>query len=147
MFEWQGEKFEFHEEKVDPIFQQLLDQLQQTMNNVPEIQRKMTEVTGTAWSDDRMIKVVVGPRGQLVDLDIDPRIFRKPDAAAMRSQILATTQKAVREATDKVNELMESQFPPEIEEMRQKYIPERESSAPEFTRTDAEFYAEREDGK
>ncbi|MEU3273985.1 YbaB/EbfC family nucleoid-associated protein [Saccharomonospora sp. NPDC006951] len=147
MFEWQGEKFEFHEEKVDPIFQQLLDQLQQTMNNVPEIQRKMTEVTGTAWSDDRMIKIVVGPRGQLVDLDIDPRIFRKPDAAAMRSQILATTQKAVREATDKVNELMESQFPPEFEEMRQKYIPERESSVPEFTRTDAEIYAEREDGK
>lgn len=137
--------FEFQEESVDPVFQGVMEQIQKMTESIPDTQRQMMSVTGSAFSDDRMIKVVVGPRGQLVDLEIDPRVFRRPDAAELRAKILSTTHKAVQDSTDQVREIMESQYPPEMEEIRQKYLPEREDSFVDFLRSDSEIVAERKD--
>ena len=38
------------------------------LGDVIAAQRDLLEVEGTAYSDDRLVKVVVGPRGQLVGL-------------------------------------------------------------------------------
>ncbi|NIJ14478.1 hypothetical protein FHU38_004879 [Saccharomonospora amisosensis] len=136
---------EFREESVDPVFQDVLDQIQQMAESVPDTQRRMMELTGVAWSDDRMVKVVVGPRGQLVDLQIDPRVFRRPDASELQAKILATAHAAVADVTEQLKEIMESQFPPEIAEIRQKYTPEWEDNFVDLLRSDAEIFAERKE--
>lgn len=136
---------EFHEESVDPVFQDIFEQLQKMAESIPDTQQRMMSVSGVAWSDDRMVKVVVGPRGQLVDLEIDPRVYRRPDVTELKSKIMSTSDRAVRDVTEQVQEIMESQFPPEIDEIRHKYTPERDDSFGDLLRSDAEIYAERKD--
>jgi DNA-binding protein YbaB len=56
------------------------------------------EVRGTGYSDDGLVTAVVGGRGELVDLELDPRIFRDRNATELAAKVLA----AVREATEDV---------------------------------------------
>jgi DNA-binding protein YbaB len=88
-----------------------LDDLKVSLSKVGETQRKIAEVTGTAWSDDRMIKAVVGPRGQLLELEIDPRIYRRPNSTALAATIMATIRTAVEEATAKAAKLLAESMP------------------------------------
>lgn len=89
----------------------VIDDLKQTMSRVDDIRREVIEVTGTAWSDDRLIKAVVGPRGQLVELEIDPRVFRNPNSKALSAAILATVRAAVTDANEKTREIMSRAMP------------------------------------
>jgi hypothetical protein len=92
-----------------------------------------------------MVKVVVGPRGQLVDLEIDPRVFRRPDAAELRAKILGASQEAVRKVGEQVQEIMAEQLPPDMAEWRARYAPEQPDEKAGYFRGDAELYAERKD--
>lgn len=76
----------------------MLKDLRRTVSTLDDSQRRMLEVTGSAWSDDGMIKVVVGPRGHLLELDIDPRVLRRPNSKALSAAILATARLAVEDA-------------------------------------------------
>lgn len=89
----------------------LVQDLNKTLSNVADTQKKMMAVTGTAWSEDRMIKAVVGPRGQLMELEIDPRIYRKPNSKALASTILATVRAAVDQALAKTQEVIDQSMP------------------------------------
>lgn len=92
----------------------MLDDLRNTLDNAVETQRKIFEVTGTAWSDDRMIKAVVGPRGQLIELEIDPRVYRKPNSKALAASIVATVRMAVEEAVSRTQEILDQSMPRDI---------------------------------
>lgn len=88
--------------------------LTRAMSGLEDTQRKIFKVTGVAWSDDRMIKAVVGPRGQLVDLEIDPRIYRKPNSKALSATILATVRSAVEDAVRKTSEILDEGVPSDL---------------------------------
>jgi DNA-binding protein YbaB len=96
----------------------MLDELKGTLENAGQTQRKMLEVSGSAWSDDRLIKAVVGPRGQLVELDIDPRVYRTPNSKALASSIVATVRAAVDNATEKTKAIMDEAMPAEARSAR-----------------------------
>jgi DNA-binding protein YbaB len=89
----------------------MVTDLTRAVSGLDATQRKMFKVTGIAWSDDRMIKAVVGPRGQLIDLEIDPRIYRKPNSKALSATILATVRKAVDDAVQKTSEILDESVP------------------------------------
>ncbi|MBO4208941.1 YbaB/EbfC family nucleoid-associated protein [Micromonospora echinofusca] len=89
----------------------VLDDLSQSLENAAQTRQQVLEVTGTAWSDDRMIKAVVGPRGQLVDLDIDPRVYRTPNSKALSAAILSTVRAAVEDAGRQTREILERTLP------------------------------------
>jgi DNA-binding protein YbaB len=89
----------------------LLRDLNQTLSNMASTQRQMLSLTGTAWSDDRMIKAVVGPRGQLVELEIDPRIYRRPNSKALAASIVSTVRAAVDDVVSKSQEIMDETMP------------------------------------
>jgi DNA-binding protein YbaB len=127
------------------VFEDMLAQLKKTAESLPKTQERMMSVTGVSFSDDRMIKVVVGPRGQLVDLEIDPRVFRRPDAVELSAKILATAGEAVRKVTDQVQEIMAEQLPPDMAEWRDRYQPDRSDDLPRLDRGDAEIYAARKE--
>ncbi|GLY64819.1 YbaB/EbfC family nucleoid-associated protein [Amycolatopsis taiwanensis] len=136
---------EISSEAVNPVFQDMLEQLKKITESLPKTRERMFEITGVAWSPDRMVKVVVGPRGQLVDLEIDPRVFRRPDATQLRATILDASSAAIRDVTGQLKELMEDQFPPEFTELRNQMQPERADAAEKSRLTDAQLYAERKE--
>ena len=74
--------------------QNAVEELHRTLADAKQTQREIFEVTGTAWSDDRFVKAVVGPRGQLVELELDPRIYRRPNSTALAATKNAATSVA-----------------------------------------------------
>ncbi|MCW6010067.1 YbaB/EbfC family nucleoid-associated protein [Micromonospora sp. CPCC 205371] len=89
----------------------VVEDLQRTIDNAAQTREQMLEVTGTAWSDDRLIKAVVGPRGQLIELEIDPRIYRTPNSKALSASILSTVKAAIEDANKKTREIMDKVMP------------------------------------
>lgn len=92
----------------------MLDDLRTSMENMRKTQEKVFEVRGTAWSDDRLIKAVVGPRGQLIELDIDPRVYRRPNSKALSASIVATVRQATDDAMRKSQEIMDENTPTDM---------------------------------
>lgn len=66
------------------------------------IRESVAETTGTAESPDGLVEATVGVYGELVELDLDARIFRTQDATALSEQIRAAVNAAYREAQDQV---------------------------------------------
>lgn len=83
-------------------------------SSIPETQKKMLSVTGTATSPDGLITVTVGPRGQLVDLEIDPKIYRRPDSALLAQNILKTVRDAVEQVQAETSKLVGELLPKEL---------------------------------
>lgn len=92
----------------------LVQGLQESVARLAATQRESRQLTGEAWSPDRLIHAVVGPRGQLVELHLDPRLFRKPDAAGLAAQIVATATEAAADVGAKARELMERAVPADL---------------------------------
>ncbi|MGA8116267.1 MAG: YbaB/EbfC family nucleoid-associated protein [Actinocatenispora sp.] len=89
-------------------------ELQNAMKGMKETQRKLMQITGTAWSEDRLIKAVVGPRGQLMELELDPRIYRQPNSKKLSTQIVATVRQATDDALKQTQELMDAAVPSDL---------------------------------
>jgi len=95
---------------LNAVFSMIGD-LRRTVGSVHETHKQMAQVTGVAWSDDRLIKATAGPRGQLVDLDIDPRVYRQPNSKALAATILATVRQASEQAMAKTQEIVRAAMP------------------------------------
>jgi len=94
--------------------EELMSQFQKLRDGASDLQRKLQAVNATAVSDDRYVTATVGPRGQLISLELDPRIYRNPNSSALAASIISTIQRATAEAADKVAELCKP-FMPEQE--------------------------------
>jgi DNA-binding protein YbaB len=88
----------------------LIDDLNRALHNAEQTQRKIVEVTGTAWSPDRLIKAVVGPRGQLVELEFDARACRR-QSSDLAALIVATVRAAAEQAMSRTQEIIEQSLP------------------------------------
>ncbi|GHH44123.1 YbaB/EbfC family nucleoid-associated protein [Lentzea cavernae] len=62
------------------------------------VQDGITDVRATADSDDGLVHAVVGGRGELLELELDQRIFREQDAATLARKIVETVRDAAAEA-------------------------------------------------
>jgi DNA-binding protein YbaB len=126
----------------------LLEDLTKAMAGIPDTHRRLMSLTGVAWSDDRLVKAVVGPRGQLVDLEIDPRVFRTPDAQQLQASIVATVQAAVGQLNEQIAEIVHEQVPPEVAELRAQHQPDAADPMAQLLMSDAEIVARQrsEDG-
>jgi DNA-binding protein YbaB len=117
-------------------FGEMVGDLKRSLENVGDTQKKLMRVTGTAWSDDRLVKAVVGPRGQLIELELDPRIYRKPNSKALSASILATVREAIEDVQRQSKEIMDELLPSDLRAM----------ASPELTkltqRHDAELITE-----
>jgi DNA-binding protein YbaB len=70
------------------------------------------EVRGTGYSDDGLVTAVVDGRGALLELELDPRIYRSPNAAELAAQIVAAVREAAAEAGSQAEKLAEKLAPP-----------------------------------
>ena len=95
-------------------FGEMVGDLKRSLENVGDAQKKLMRVTGTAWSEDRLVKAVVGPRGQLIELELDPRIYRKPNSKALSASILATVRAAIEDVQRQSKEIMDELMPSDL---------------------------------
>jgi len=71
----------------------------------PALHAQARAVQVTRSSDDGLVTVTVGARGELVQLDIDPRVYRRPDSRALADAIVTTVRRAAQEAQERVLEI------------------------------------------
>lgn len=102
------------------VLRSMVDDLKRATRNLNDGQRRILEITGTAWSDDRLVKAVVGPRGQLVDLEIDPRVFRNPNSKALAAAILATVRAAVEDSMRQGREVRDELVPKDLQALAER---------------------------
>lgn len=91
------------------------EQVRKTLDNLRggfnEMRAEMNAVKTTVKSPDGYVTATVGPRGQLVKLELDPRIYRKPDAGKLATDITETLHKAAKQAQEKLHEITERYAP------------------------------------
>ncbi len=93
---------------------EMFGDLKRIWSELPDLQQRMLEITGQAWSDDRMIRAVVGVRGHLIELEIDPRVYRKPDSKALAATIVATVRSATEDAKRQTKEIIDGSLPSDM---------------------------------
>ena len=99
------------------VLRNMVSDLRKATAELPNVQERMLRVTGTAWSSDGMIKAVVGPRGHLLELDIDPRVLRQPNAQALSASIVQTVRAAVEDAGKQSSELLNGSLPADLRQL------------------------------
>jgi DNA-binding protein YbaB len=90
---------------------ELLGDLDRLRGGMQTLQQKLHQITATAKSDDGFITAVVGPRGQLIRLDIDARIYRRPDSRQLATSITKTIQAATADAMQQVADACKPYMP------------------------------------
>jgi DNA-binding protein YbaB len=69
------------------------------------------DIRATAYSDDGLVSAVVGGRGEVVELELDPRVYRDQNPAALAETILATIHAAAEEAEQSAIRFAEKLLP------------------------------------
>jgi DNA-binding protein YbaB len=90
---------------------ELRDMFRQIQDAGLELHAEARAVQITETSRDGLVSVTVGARGELVRLDLDPRIYRRPDARRLADTITETAQRAVARAQERVMEIFEPVIP------------------------------------
>jgi DNA-binding protein YbaB len=87
-------------------------------SDMDELQRRLASLQVTVESTNGLVRATVGPRGQLVDLQLDRRRAPTMDSDRLAHAILATVQEAARRSVDQVEALMAEYLPPESSALR-----------------------------
>ncbi|MFF4196776.1 YbaB/EbfC family nucleoid-associated protein [Nonomuraea sp. NPDC001831] len=67
---------------------------------------KLSELAATAESRDGLVSVTVGPRGQVQDITLDPRVYRKLAPSQLARSIMEQIGAATAQVADRTKELM-----------------------------------------
>jgi len=79
-----------------------LGELEELERETRRIRDRVAETTGSAESPDGLVEATVGVYGELVELVIDARVYRSPDAEALADSICAAINDAYRIAQSTV---------------------------------------------
>ncbi|MFI9597152.1 YbaB/EbfC family nucleoid-associated protein [Nonomuraea sp. NPDC052265] len=92
---------------------ELRDMFRQIQDVGIELHQQAKAIQVTETSRDGLVSVTVGSRGELVRLDIDPRIYRRPDARHLADTIAETARLATERARERITEIFEPVIPRE----------------------------------
>lgn len=85
---------------------ELMAQFERMRSGVGDLQRRLKAVNATVTSDDGFVTVTVGPRGQVVKVEFDPRIYRRPNSKELSATVTETIRRATEKAMADVEELL-----------------------------------------
>ncbi|MEA2685220.1 MAG: hypothetical protein QOE93_415 [Actinomycetota bacterium] len=69
--------------------------------DIRSMKKRLAEIRATAESEDGLISVTVGGTGRLLELWLDPRVYRAPDSVALARAITDTLHQATELAQEK----------------------------------------------
>ena len=93
--------------------EELSQEFDRMRSGATDLQQRVSEIEVTERSADGHVTATVGPRGQLVRLVLDPRLYRNPDSVRLADTITETVQVAAEKAIAQVTELCEALVPAE----------------------------------
>ncbi|WUI04098.1 YbaB/EbfC family nucleoid-associated protein [Spirillospora sp. NBC_00431] len=83
--------------------------------SAPNLRERIDGVRETAESDDGRIAATVDGRGKLVDLHLDPRVFRQEDPTTLAKDILETASQATVLVRRRLIEFTRHLLPPDAD--------------------------------
>ena len=92
-------------------FDEVFGQYERLRSGLDELQQRLAAFETTATSDDGHVTATVGPRGELVRLALDPRVYRHHDADGLAHKITTTVRKAAAAAAVGVQDLVRGYLP------------------------------------
>jgi DNA-binding protein YbaB len=92
-------------------FDEVYGQYRRLRSGMDELQQRLAGLRVSAHSEDGYVRATVGPRGQLVELKLDPRVYRDPDAEALARKITKTVQQATERASEQVQQMVSGYLP------------------------------------
>lgn len=95
------------------LAEEMQGKLQRLIDEGPKLKERARNLQVTEKSMDGLITATVGARGQLIRLDIDPRVYRRPDARALADAITETIKRAGTKAQEEIVGLFASVVPRE----------------------------------
>ncbi|WUI04099.1 YbaB/EbfC family nucleoid-associated protein [Spirillospora sp. NBC_00431] len=71
-----------------------MNQVERAVEEIRAAQREIEGIEETAESPDGLVSVTVSGAGAIMELDLDPRIYRNQDTRELSRQILAAINEA-----------------------------------------------------
>ncbi|MET8230178.1 YbaB/EbfC family nucleoid-associated protein [Micromonospora sp. NPDC005298] len=92
-------------------FDDVYGQYQQLRSNLDELRTRLAAVRVTRRSTDGRVTATVGPRGELVAVELDPAIYQDRDAEALSRKITETIRDATTAAGSATRDLVAEHVP------------------------------------
>ncbi|WP_262379721.1 YbaB/EbfC family nucleoid-associated protein [Nonomuraea sp. PA05] len=92
---------------------ELRDTFMRMQREASDLNARAQAIRITEKSLDGLVSATVSVRGELIRLDLDPRVFRRPDARGLADTITDTVRRAAARAVEELVELFEPVIPPE----------------------------------
>jgi DNA-binding protein YbaB len=92
-------------------FADVYGQYERLRAGMDDLQRKLAALQVSSESADGYVRATVGPRGHLVNLALDPRVYRAYGAKALAEKITEVVQAATDKAVDQVQQLVAGYLP------------------------------------
>lgn len=89
----------------------LRTQFQTMTEKGPELAMQARKLRQSASSGDGLVTVTVDSKGALVELKLDPRIYRQPDSTELAATIMSTIKLAASAVQEKVIKTMSAVIP------------------------------------
>lgn len=83
-----------HNDELRARYNELLSEYEQVRKNVTALREKLACLSVTVESTDGMVKVGLGPRGELRSLELDPHAYHRLTPTELAKAILATVEQA-----------------------------------------------------
>jgi DNA-binding protein YbaB len=87
------------------------DDYTRRIKQLKDMRRELTEVGATAKRPDGLVTVVVGPQGQVKDIQLDPRVYRKLDSGELAAAIMELISQATAEVSAQMRTIMSPFIP------------------------------------
>ncbi|GAA2207362.1 hypothetical protein GCM10009850_028200 [Nonomuraea monospora] len=92
---------------------ELRDTFMRMQREASDLNARAQAIQITEKSLDGLVSATVSVRGELIRLDLDPRVFRRPDARGLADTITDTVRRATARAVEELVKLFEPVIPPE----------------------------------
>jgi len=86
-------------------------QVEQVIEEIRATRREIEEIEETEYSPDGLVAATVSGSGKLLELDLDPRIYRHHDTRVLSASILSAVNEANVRAHRRIAELAQRLAP------------------------------------
>ncbi len=101
--------------RMESEIDQLMGEYQELQKNLELMQAEILRVQATAYSEDGLVVVTVGPQGHLLGIRIDPLVNRRPGTDELSASIMEAVHKAVALAQEEVAAITRQYVPDGID--------------------------------
>src|SRR6185312_17400358 len=95
--------------------EELMEDYSKQVGRLNEMRRDLDKVSATATRPDGLVTVVVGPRGAVQDIRLDPRVYRKLDSGELSQAILKLIAEATADVSAQMKEITTPFMPEGLE--------------------------------